>query len=57
MTLEDGPTDKYRLSLGGIAAPKEGEERATKKMKRPDALEHSYSCAQYARTPIITYIP
>ena len=40
MTLEDGPTDKYRLSLGGIAAPKEGEERATKKMKRPDALEH-----------------
>ena len=22
MTLEDGRTDKYRLSLGGIAAPK-----------------------------------
>ena len=40
MTLEDGRTDKYRLSLGGIAAPKEGAERATKKMKRPDALEH-----------------
>ena len=40
MTLEDGRTDKYRLSLGGIAAPKEGAERATKKMKRPDALEY-----------------
>ena len=40
MTLEDGWTDKYRLSLGGIAAPKEGAEQATKKMKRPDALEH-----------------
>ena len=40
MTLEDGRTDKYRLSLGGIAAPKEGAERATKKIKRPDALEY-----------------
>ena len=40
MTLEDGRTNKYRLSLGGIAAPKEGAEQATKKMKRPDALEH-----------------
>ena len=40
MTLEDGRTNKYRLSLGGIAAPKEGMEQSPKKMKRPDALEH-----------------
>ena len=41
MTLEEGRTDKYRLSLGGIAAPKEGTECEWKKqMKAPDALEH-----------------
>lgn len=38
MTLEGGTTEKYRLALGGISAPKEGEIR--KKMKRPAALEH-----------------
>ena len=41
MTLEEGRKDKYRLSLGGIAAPKEGREFVEKKqMKCPDALEH-----------------
>ena len=30
--------DKYRLSLGGISAPKEGEKR--RGMKKPPALEH-----------------
>lgn len=38
MTLERGTTEKYRLALGGISAPKEGEIR--KKMKRPAALEY-----------------
>lgn len=38
MTLEGGKADKYRLALGGISAPKEGEIR--KEMKRPAALEH-----------------
>lgn len=37
MTLEKNRTDKYRLSLGGISAPKEGEERKT--FRRPSALE------------------
>lgn len=37
MTLEGGAADCYRLSLGGISAPKEGE--AHRKMKRPAALE------------------
>ena len=40
MTLEGGRADKYRLSLGGIAAPKEGAERSTKKIRCPDALEY-----------------
>lgn len=31
-------TDKYRLELGGISAPKEGEKR--REMKNPVALEH-----------------
>lgn len=37
MTLEQNRADKYRLSLGGISAPKEGEER--KAFKKPSALE------------------
>lgn len=41
MTLEEGKKDKYRLSLGGISAPREGTEwKSDKQMKRPDALEH-----------------
>lgn len=39
MTLE-GNADKYRLSLGGVAAPKEGTRQNVRKMKVPDALEH-----------------
>ena len=38
MTLERGTKEKYRLALGGISAPKEGETQ--RKMKRPAALEH-----------------
>ena len=38
MTLEGGSKGKYRLALGGISAPKEGEMR--REMKRPAALEH-----------------
>lgn len=38
MTLEEGKADKYRLVLGGISAPKEGQTR--KEMKKPPALEH-----------------
>lgn len=34
----EGAADKYRLSLGGITAPREGEER--REMKKPRALEH-----------------
>ena len=34
----EGKADKYRLSLGGISAPKEGEKR--RGMKKPPALEH-----------------
>lgn len=37
MTLENDQADKYRLSLGGISAPKEGEVRKT--FKKPSALE------------------
>lgn len=37
MTLEDGRADKYRLELGGISAPKEGESH--REMKKPPALE------------------
>lgn len=37
MTLEGGRADKYRLELGGISAPKEGETR--REMKKPPALE------------------
>lgn len=37
MTLEEGKADKYRLSLGGISAPKEGEIHKT--FKKPSALE------------------
>ena len=37
MTLE-GNADKYRLSLGGVAAPKEGTGQNVRKMKIPDAL-------------------
>ena len=36
MTLEQNRADKYRLSLGGISAPKEGEQR--KGFKNPSAL-------------------
>lgn len=41
MTLEGGKADKYRLALGGISAPKEGEQR--KQGKNPPALEHFLS--------------
>lgn len=41
MTLEGGRADKYRLALGGISAPKEGEQR--KLGKNPPALEHFLS--------------
>ena len=37
----EGRADKYRLSLGGISAPKEGEHR--REMKKPQALEHFLS--------------
>lgn len=37
----EGAADKYRLSLGGITAPKEGER--FREMKRPQALEHFLS--------------
>ena len=41
MTLEQGEKGKYRLSLGGISAPKEGSEwKGNRKLKTPDALEH-----------------
>lgn len=38
MTLEQGSQEKYRLVLGGISAPKEGERH--REMKKPLALEH-----------------
>ena len=38
MTLEGNRTDKYRLSVGGIYAPKDG--RRKKEEKPPLALEH-----------------
>jgi hypothetical protein len=38
MTLEGGRADKYRLALGGISAPKEGQDRRTG--RNPPALEH-----------------
>ena len=38
MTLEQGRMDKYRLELGGISAPKEGQSQRS--MKKPQALEH-----------------
>lgn len=41
MTLEGGMADKYRLELGGISAPKEGE--AYREMKNPPALEYFLS--------------
>ncbi len=41
MTLEGGTADKYRLALGGISAPKEGEQR--KPGKNPPGLEHFLS--------------
>lgn len=34
----EGRADKYRLELGGISAPREGEKR--REMKKPAALEH-----------------
>lgn len=37
MTLENNRADKYRLSLGGISAPKEGKIHKT--FKKPAALE------------------
>lgn len=37
MTLEDNRGDKYRLSLGGISAPK--EETVQKTFRKPSALE------------------
>ncbi len=40
MTLEEGKRDKYRLSLGGIAAPKENVQIQSERFKKPpDALE------------------
>lgn len=40
MTLEEGNRDKYRLSLGGIAAPKENAQIQGERFKKPpDALE------------------
>lgn len=43
MTLEQrqGSRDKYRLELGGISAPKEGQSQWS--MKKPQALEHFLS--------------
>ena len=38
LTLE-GTADKYRLSLGGIYAPKEGEEIRSVSFKKPAALD------------------
>ena len=38
LTLE-GTADKYRLSLGGIYAPKEGEEIHCVSFKKPPALD------------------
>ena len=38
LTLE-GTTDKWRLSLGGISAPKEGEQPRSFSFKKPLALE------------------
>ena len=40
MTLEEGKRDKYRLSLGGITAPKENAQIQSERFKKPpDALE------------------
>lgn len=40
MTLEAGKQDKYRLSLGGIAAPKENVQIQSERFKKPpDVLE------------------
>lgn len=40
MTLEEGKRDKYRLSLGGIVAPKENALIQSERFKKPpDALE------------------
>lgn len=40
MTLEEGKRDKYRLSLGGIAAPKDNAQIQSERFKKPpDALE------------------
>ena len=36
--MEQGRMDKYRLELGGISAPKEGQSQRS--MKKPQALEH-----------------
>lgn len=33
MTLEEGNRDKYRLSLGGIAAPKENAQIQSERFK------------------------
>ena len=41
LTLEGGSLDKYRLELGGISAPKEGE--VYREMKNPPALEYFLS--------------
>lgn len=41
MTLEGKGADKYRLALGGISAPREGEKRQGG--KNPQALEHFLS--------------
>ena len=38
MTLEGGRADKYRLALGGVSAPKEGQGRRI--VGNPPALEH-----------------
>lgn len=41
MTLEQEMEGKYRLSLGGISAPKEGSQwKDNRKFKTPDALEY-----------------
>jgi len=42
MTLEQGKADKYRLALGGISAPTEGQQ-TQHAMKNPLALEHFLS--------------
>ena len=53
MTLEQGRMDKYRLELGGISAPKEGQSQRS--MKKPQALEHF--CPSTRRLPRSKCVP